>query len=95
MRAFTDSDGETLDMKIERNMLHVRADEVQVGDIIWKEQRNVVTRVRHLSVSTAIDTTATDKPGLFVQWLLANELQVPITRPEASLEEWLDIGGEG
>ena len=59
----------------------VRADEVKVGDIVWKAQEHRVTRVRVLSVSTAIDTERVGKPGTLVQWHLDNEYPVEVTRP--------------
>lgn len=64
-------------------MQYVPANEVQVGDTIWKEQDMVVTRVRVLSVSTAIYAQRVGKVGPEYggsEWLLENWYQVPVTR---------------
>ena len=64
---------------------YVRADQLQVGDIIWKEQETVVTRVRKMSVTTAVYGQHIDRIGPEYggsEWLLDDWQQVPITRPE-------------
>lgn len=61
-------------------MERIPAPEVRVGDVIWKEQRHVVTKVQHLSVSTAITARATDVVGVSVQWRLENWQMVEVTR---------------
>ena len=67
-------------------LINVPASAVQVGDIIWKEQEMVVTRVRPLSVSTAIYAQYIGKVGPEYggsEWLLENWQQVPVTRMPA------------
>lgn len=58
----------------------VRADEVQVGDIIWDEQLYFVTEVKLLSVTAAI-TAKRIGSGATNQWALPRSYSVPITRP--------------
>lgn len=64
-------------------MTYVPANEVEVGDIIWDAQEHVVTKVQHLSVSTAITARRIDQPagGGSVQWLYGNDWPpIPVTR---------------
>lgn len=58
----------------------IHPNEVEVGDLIWKEQLEVI-EVKKLSISTAITAKFnTEKFNGSAQWLLENWQLIEITR---------------